>query len=87
MKIERLDAIERIPLAIEYRRVYRADAHVAVGDSSSTEAKIEFALEMSPYGGYDVSVRFLDNTDYPVIPAIKLLKEHIKTLDRTGRLP
>jgi len=87
MKVERLDRLERVPLAIDYRRLYRADALISVAGSTTSPAPIEFSLELSPFGGHEVSVTFLDRIDYPVIPAANLLKSYITALDREGGLP
>lgn len=87
MNVDHLAEIERVPLAIDYRRLYRADALVQIGDHVANAVKIEFSLEMSPYGGQQVSVRFLDKPEYPLIPAIRALKDHIKALDKDGTLP
>lgn len=87
MQVKKIDNIKRIPLAIDYRRMYRADAEIAIGSAAVGSCPIEFVLELSPFGMQQVSVTFLGPTDYPVIPAIKLLKEHIVDLDRKGTLP
>ncbi len=87
MKVQRLDHIERVPLAIEYRRLYRAAAVIQIASTSSEPVNIEFSLEMSPYGTKEVHVRFLDGADYPLVPAMKLLKQYIKDIDKAGSLP
>lgn len=87
MKIEQLADVERIPLAIDYRRMYRADVHISIAERATPPAPIEFSLELSPFGGHEVSVRFLGQTEYPILPAIKLLKAHIQTMDKAGQLP
>jgi hypothetical protein len=87
MNVDQLSGIERIPLAIDYRRLYQATALLQVGDHVANAARIEFSLEMSPYGGQEVSVRFLDKPEYPLVPAVRILKDHIKTLDKDGTLP
>ncbi len=87
MKVNDIDKIERIPLAIDYRRMYRGEARISVGDSSHSTSPIEFVLELSPYGSQQVTISFLESTDYPIVPAMKLLKEHIRELDRSGVLP
>lgn len=87
MKVESLSRIDRVPLAVEYRRMYRATAELSVANRSLTPTRVEFVLELSPYGFSDVSIRFLERTDFPVLPAIPLLREHVRTLDRDGHLP
>ena len=87
MTIAALDNIERIPLAIDYRRMYRAAVAVSVGNRATLTSRIEFSLELSPFGGYDISVSFLDTVDYPTVPAIRIIKEYIKAMDQNGELP
>ena len=87
MNVTRLEAIERIPLAIDYRRLYQAQAILNIADRDTTPVHIEFSLELSPFGGNEVSVRFLESAAYPLVPAMKLLKEHIKAIDKAGSLP
>ncbi|MFW6227949.1 MAG: hypothetical protein ACOC2V_00700 [Alkalispirochaeta sp.] len=87
MKVERLERLERVPLAIDSRRLYRADALISVAGRVTSPAPIEFSLELSPFGGHEVSVTFLDRLDYPMIPAMNILKHYITTLDRDGGLP
>jgi hypothetical protein len=87
MTVQDLQQIERVPLAVDYRRLYRATAVMSVGERAGTGSRIEFSMEMSPWGGHEVSITFLESADYPLVPAIKLLKDHIKNLDRAGQLP
>lgn len=87
MQIATIEEITRIPLSVDYRRVYRGRVHVQVGRQCLSPSEIEFALELSPFGNQNVTVRFLDRTDYPIVPALRILKEYIKSLDRSGGLP
>ncbi len=87
MNVTRLEAIERIPLAIDYRRMYQAHAILNIADRDAPPVHIEFSLELSPFGGNEVSVRFLESADFPLVPAIRVLKEHITAIDKAGSLP
>ena len=87
MTVERIESIEKVPLAIDYRRLYRGVALLNVAGRVAPAARIEFSLELSPFGKNEVSVGFLEATEYPLVPAIRVLKEHIQTLDRDGALP
>lgn len=87
MKVAEITDLQRIPMAIDYRRTYRGTAIIAVGERQLPGCTIEFTLEMSPWGGHEVNIRFIDPAEYPIVPAIKILKEHITTLDRNGELP
>lgn len=87
MTVDRLESIERVPLAIDYRRLYRAAAVIEVGGRTMRPATIEFALELSPFGGHEITVSFIGATEYPIVPAIRILKEHIRDLERNRQLP
>ena len=87
MKVEHINNVERVPLAVDYRRMYRGEARIAIGSAATNPCPIEFVLELSPFGTNEVSVTLLGQTDYPLVPAIKLLKEHISEMDRAGQLP
>jgi hypothetical protein len=87
MKVEHINNVERVPLAVDYRRMYRGDAMIAIGSATTSPCPIEFVLELSPFGTNEVSVTLLSQTDYPLVPAIKLLKERIFEMDRAGELP
>lgn len=87
MKVETISAIERVPLAVDYRRMYRGSAQIVIGTMQTAPCPIEFVLEMSPLGTHEVSITFLGPTDYPTIPALQVLKQYISDLDRRGALP
>ncbi|MFA7565701.1 MAG: hypothetical protein WCY01_01645 [Alkalispirochaeta sp.] len=87
MNVTSLESIERIQLAIDYRRLYRARAVIGISDIPMNPVEIEFSLEMSPYGTKEIRVRFLGSADYPLVPAMKLLKEYIRDIDKNGSLP
>ena len=86
MTIARISEIERVPLAVDYRRMFRGDVYVSVGSQTVGPTRIEFVLELSPFGTHEVTVRFLDTAHFPLVPVIRLLKEHIGELDRAGGL-
>lgn len=87
MTIEEIRDIERVPLAIDYRRMYRGRLVVSLAGRHLTPTAIEFVLEMSPLGRHDVTVSFLEQAEYPLVPVMKVVKEHISALDRAGSLP
>lgn len=87
MKVEAIEEISRVPLSVDYRRMYRGRAVISVGDRATPATPIEFVLEMSAWGTHDVSVSFLGSTEYPTIPATNVLKEYIQGLNRAGALP
>lgn len=87
MKVLAIESIERHELPIDYRRQYAGTAVIGVGDSAEFRAPIEFTLELSPFGSHDIAVRFLTATDFPLVPALRILKDAIRELESAGRLP
>ena len=51
------------------------------------EKPIQFSIERSALGDVAVSVQLLEDMDYPLVPIIKSLKNHILNLDSKGLLP
>lgn len=86
-----VNAIQNITkkhMLISYRQEYHGDAVLDLRKNGSTmNCKIEFSLELTPLGSKNIRVQFLDNIEYPLIPVIRELKNHITQLDKSGRLP
>lgn len=87
MEVVSIDDIERVPLAVSYRRAYNGTAVLKVGQVPKNTKRIEFTLEQSPMGMHEVHVSFLEEADFPLVPAIRALKEYIQNLNQTGDLP
>jgi hypothetical protein len=88
MIVHELKNVERKEMLISYRRVYTVDAVMSLtGNGSETMSRIEFAVEDTALGIPEITVSILDNVEYPLIPVIRILKEHIIDLEKTGQLP
>lgn len=87
MKVLSIDDIERKPLAVSYRRAYEGTAVLEIGEVPKNTKRIEFTLEQSPVGKHEVHVSFLEEADFPLVPAIRALKEFIEQLHSEGELP
>ena len=86
MQVQELQDVVRRDIPISYRRSFTATA--LMGNDTGTEPKrIEFVLEQSPLGSISVRVKFLEDIDYPLVPALAALKAHIEQMDREGLLP
>ncbi|MFP3960611.1 MAG: hypothetical protein ACLFUX_10610 [Spirochaetaceae bacterium] len=84
MTVHRIDNIALRDSPVRYRRVYRADAVVNhVGAQRHTLA-IEFTIEDTADRGTDLSVRFLDTPDYPLLPATRAVRRFIRHLQTQG---
>ena len=87
MEVLSIDDIERKPLAVSYRRAYHGTAVLKIGQVPKNTKRIEFTLEQSPMGKYEVHVSFLEEADFPLVPAVRALKEYIEKLHTDGVLP
>ncbi len=87
VKISELTDIVRMATPVLYRTTYTATA-VLLHDSIPREAKrIEFCVERTAVGPHHIRARFLDDIDYPLVPAISALNAHISKLHEDGELP
>ena len=87
MEVISIDDIERKPLAVSYRRAYEGTAVLKIGEVPKNTKRIEFTLEQSPMGKHEVHVSFLEDADFPLVPAIRALRQYIEQLQREGDLP
>ncbi|MDR2433107.1 MAG: hypothetical protein LBD47_00875 [Treponema sp.] len=86
MKIIAIKDIVRKDVPIYYRKLFTG---VAVLDLSKgpKNYRIDFAIEYKPTGQKDISVTFLDDLDYPLLPLSKNLKQYIDVMESGGTLP
>lgn len=87
MEVLELRDLSRRETHLHYRRAFSAVARLASGARAEHEARIEFVLEHLPLGPISVTVRLVDDVDYPRVPVIAALKRHIQELEREGALP
>lgn len=85
MVVLNLIEIERKESHIYYMQDFTATAVYAVA-SKEKKAKIAFSIEHKPTGQMDITLRFLDDVDYPLLPVIIDLKTIIKNLIDTNVL-
>jgi len=86
MKVLEIRNLEREEGHIFYMRKYTCDAIFEM-PTTPLEAKVAFAIEMSPLGERTVSISFPEPLNYPVLPIKKALKEYIIMQDLEGHLP
>lgn len=87
MKVVELTNVVRRDTPLLYRRTFTATAILTHGATGPEAKRIEFVLEHSPLGPVNVNVKLLDDIDYPLVPALSALKDHINKLDQSGALP
>ena len=87
MKVLEIRNIEKKDIPLHYRNEYSGNAVLEYGPHKVPEEKpVEFVLEKSASGEVEVRVQLLEQINYPLLPAIRLLKSHILELDREGKL-
>ena len=86
MKIITIKDIIRKDVPIYYRLLYTGVAVLELKDKPA-DYRIDFAVEIKPTGLKEITVSFLDEVDYPLIPVIKELKTTIDTMHTNGQLP
>lgn len=86
MKIIVIKDIVRKDVPIYYRKLYTGVAVLEL-TKGPNDYRIDFAIEYKPTGQKDISVTFLDDLDYPLLPLIKELKKHIDGMESGGILP
>ncbi|HTX72071.1 MAG TPA: hypothetical protein VMC79_04530 [Rectinemataceae bacterium] len=86
MKVVELRELNRRDSPVHYIKEFTG---VAILDSGTLKAEtdISFTLEHKPLGPPDLIVRVMDPIDWPLLPIVRALREHILDLEKSGRLP
>ena len=86
MQVIELKDLKRKETPLHYIREFNG---LAVLETSvgRKEAALAFTVERKPIGPPDVSIRFLEEPDWPLLPLIKSVKDIILGLDKSGGLP
>jgi len=82
-----IKAINYIKSPVLYFREYTGLALFETADIESKAIRIKFTLESQSMGPPLVNVALLDNVDYPLLPLIRPLKNHVMKLDKKRELP
>ena len=86
MKIIEIKNISRKDVPIYYKRFYKGILVIQLMEEPQ-EIPIEFIIEHKPTGALDITVTFSHEIDYPLVPLLKEVKNHIIELDATRILP
>jgi hypothetical protein len=86
MQVIELRDLRRKDTPLHYIREFQALA-VLETSTGPREAPLAFTVERKPIGPPDISVRFLEEPDWPLLPLIRSVKDLILGLDRNGGLP
>jgi len=86
MKIVTIKDMIRKDVPIYYRKLYTGVAVIEMNNSNK-DFRVDFSVEYKPTGQKDISISFIDEIDYPLIPLNKEFKNFINELEVSGRLP
>lgn len=86
MRVLEIRDITKKHLHIHYRNEFKGAAVFEYSKNNREEIPVEFAVEHSANGSVDISARMLEKLNYPLLPAMKSLKDHIRSLERKGKL-
>ena len=86
MNIIDIKDIIRKDIPLHYREEFTGLAVFNNKRSETSENKIEFSLERTAFGTKEVEIRFPVTPDFPVITAIRNLKQYILSIEKEGRL-
>jgi hypothetical protein len=86
MKVVTIKDIIRKDVPIYYRLLYTGVAVIELAKGPNNY-RIYFTVEIKPTGMKEISVTFLDNIEYPLIPIIKELKAIIDKMHEDELLP
>ncbi len=87
MELVEIRNIVRKDAPVLYRRTFAAEAVLKYDDVTTRSRRISFILEHTPTSGVQIQAEFLEVPDYPLVPALRMLKDHILQLDKKGLLP
>ncbi len=86
MNVVNIINIRRKDIPLHYREEFTGSAVLRNRKLEENKIKMEFSLERTPFGTKQVEVKFPIAPDFPVLPAIKPLKEYILKLEMEGKL-
>jgi len=86
MQIVTIKDIVRKDVPIYYRMLYTGVAVIEM-TKDAADYRIDFSIETKPTGQREITVSFLDELDYPLVPVVRELKKHIDTMFQNGALP
>jgi len=86
MKVVSIKDMIRKDVPIYYRKLYTGVAVIEM-TKGPADYRIDFSIEYKPTGQKEITVSFIDEIDYPLVPVNKELKNYILELDNADGLP
>ena len=86
MKVIAIKDIVRKDVPIYYRLLFTGVAVIEL-TKDPEDYRIDFSVEIKPTGQKEITVSFLDDIHYPLIPIIREIRNVIDTMHSNGLLP
>ncbi len=86
MKILEIRNVTKKDLPLHYRNEFSGSLVYETLAKQKEEKRVEFCLEKNALGEVDVRVNFLEEINYPLIPAIQSIKTYILDMQKKGQL-
>lgn len=85
MRVVELRNVASKESPLHYMREFKA---VAILESAGykSELPLAFTVERRPVGGPEISVRFIEEPDWPLVPLLRSVKDMVLELDKKGKL-
>lgn len=86
MRVISVKDIVRKDIPIYYRLLFTGVAVIEL-TSDPADYRIDFSVEIKPTGQKEITISFLDDIHYPLVPVVKELKTLIDSMHSNGTLP
>ena len=87
MEVLKLQNLLKKDIPLHYRNEYSGDFILQTISGREDTISADFILERNAIGEIDISLQLKNTPDYPLLPVLNTLKEYIRNLDKTGKLP
>jgi len=86
MNVVAIKDIVRKDIPIYYRLLYTGVTAIELSGKTA-DYRIDFSIEIKPTGKKEITVTFLDEVDYPLVPVMREMKKTIEFMHSNGELP
>lgn len=86
MQIIEIKNIIKKDIPLHYRNEFSGSLVYNTVQKKNLEKRIEFSLEKNALGSIDINIKVLEDLDYPLVPALKTIKNYLFDLNNKGKL-
>ena len=86
MEVVNIKNIIRKDIPLHYREEFSGLAVLNNKRAETSENEIDFSVERTPFGTKEIEIKFPIAPDFPIITAMRNLKEYILIMEREGKL-